>query len=278
MVIKKGRLCMGPKCSGLPDNALFITDSGWAVIMITRKLSLEIMQQPDDETCGPTCLHAIYNYYGDEIGIEQVVNEVKCLETGGTLAVHLGNHALKRGYKAEIFTNNLQMFDPTWFREKGVPLKSKLLAQLKYKKTDRFRNATSGYLTFLENGGQIHFTPISKNLIRFYLQKEKPILAGLSATYLYDTAREIPETNEYHDIRGVPSGHFVVIRGYDLIRKKVMIADPYCSNPLFGKHYYSVNINRLIHAILLGIVTFDSNLLVIEPADSEGGFLQHVVE
>ena len=236
--------------------------------MIMQKLPLEILPQPDDETCGPTCLHAIYNYYGDQISIDQVIGEVRCVDTGGTLAVHLGNHALKRGYKADIFTNNLHMFDPTWFKEKGVSLKQKLLAQAKHKRSDRFKNATAGYLSFLENGGEIHFTPITRKLIRMYLQHEKPILAGLSSTYLYDTAREIPETNEYHDVKGVPSGHFVVLRGYDLMRKKIMIADPYYSNPLFEKHYYSVNINRLIHAILLGIVTFDSNLLVIEPAES----------
>lgn len=236
--------------------------------MITRKLPLEILQQPDDETCGPTCLHAIYNYYGDEITIDQVIEEVKKVDTGGTLAVHLGNHALKRGYNAEIFTNNLHMFDPTWFKEKGISLKNKLLAQLRHKRSDRVKNATSGYLAFLENGGSIHFTPITKKLIRMYLQHEKPVLAGLSATYLYDTAREISETNEYNDIKGVPSGHFVVLRGYDLMSRKVMIADPYSSNPLFRKHYYSVNINRLIHSILLGIVTFDSNLLVITPPEN----------
>lgn len=236
--------------------------------MITRKLPLEILQQPDDETCGPTCLHAIYNYYGDEVTIDQVIEEVKKVDTGGTLAVHLGNHALKRGYNAEIFTNNLHMFDPTWFKEKGISLKNKLLAQLRHKRSDRVKNATSGYLAFLENGGSIHFTPITKKLIRMYLQHEKPVLAGLSATYLYDTAREISETNEYNDIKGVPSGHFVVLRGYDLMSRKVMIADPYSSNPLFRKHYYSVNINRLIHSILLGIVTFDSNLLVITPPEN----------
>lgn len=236
--------------------------------MITRKLPLEILQQPDDETCGPTCLHAIYNYYGDEITIDQVIEEVRKVDTGGTLAVHLGNHALKRGYNAEIFTNNLQMFDPTWFKEKGISLKNKLLAQLRHKRSDRVKNATSGYLAFLENGGSIHFTPITKKLIRMYLQHEKPVLAGLSATYLYDTAREISETNEYNDVKGVPSGHFVVLRGYDLMSRKVMIADPYSSNPLFRKHYYSVNINRLIHSILLGIVTFDSNLLIINPPEN----------
>ena len=67
--------------------------------MVT-KLHLEISGQPDDTTCGPTCLHAVYRYYGDAIPLRQVIAEVKSLSGGGTLAVLLGNHALSRGYRA----------------------------------------------------------------------------------------------------------------------------------------------------------------------------------
>ena len=31
----------------------------------TRELDLDILAQPDDETCGPTCLHAVYRYFGE---------------------------------------------------------------------------------------------------------------------------------------------------------------------------------------------------------------------
>ena len=27
----------------------------------------EIQRQPDDVSCGPTCLHAVYRYFGDEL-------------------------------------------------------------------------------------------------------------------------------------------------------------------------------------------------------------------
>ena len=60
------------------------------------KLEVEILTQPDDFTCGPTCLHALYQYFGDEIPLEQVIREVQFLEGGGTLDVLLANHALKR--------------------------------------------------------------------------------------------------------------------------------------------------------------------------------------
>jgi len=45
----------------------------------------------------------------------------------------------------------------------------------------------------------------------------------------------------------------------------VLIADPLQKNPLAGVNQYIVSIDRVICAILLGIVTYDANLLIIEP-------------
>ncbi|HAU0282044.1 TPA: peptidase-C39 like family protein, partial [Legionella pneumophila] len=36
-------------------------------------------------------------------------------------------------------------------------------------------------------------------------------------------------------------------------------------NPVSGDNYYTVSIHRLINAIMLGVVTRDGNLLIIEP-------------
>ena len=50
---------------------------------------------------------------------------------------------------------------------------------------------------------------------------------------------------------------------YDKRRKRVLVADPYRMNPISADQYYHVPVNRLIHSILLGIVTYDSNMLII---------------
>jgi hypothetical protein len=75
---------------------------------------LDILPQPDGSSCGPTCLHAVYRYFDDDIPLQQVIAEVPTLEDGGTLAVYLACHALLRGFKATIISYNLQIFDPTW--------------------------------------------------------------------------------------------------------------------------------------------------------------------
>ena len=224
-----------------------------------------ILSQPTDVSCGPTCLHAVYEFYGDSLSLEKVINDVKQVRGGGTLAVMLGNHALKRGYKATIYTYNLQIFDPSWFNP-TTDISSKLLEQLSYTPAKKIKQATKAYLEFLSMEGKIVFEELSPALIRGILNRQVPILTGLSSTYLYQEPREIPETNQHHDTRGYPVGHFVVISDYEPHEKLVHIADPLNPNPINkASQYYQVKIQRLINAILLGIVTYDANLLVIEP-------------
>src|SRR5258708_4613499 len=101
------------------------------------RLQVEILPQPDDFSCGPTCLHALYRYYGEGISLDRVVAEVPMLDSGGTLDVLLANHALARGYSAKVFTYNVQMFDPTWFGEPPVDLAERLRLQLDHKDSPR---------------------------------------------------------------------------------------------------------------------------------------------
>jgi len=59
-------------------------------------------------------------------------------------------------------------------------------------------------------------------------------------------------------------GHFVVLHGYDADTDSVLVADPLHENA-FGSHNYRVGMLRLLGAILLGVLTYDGNLLVIAP-------------
>ncbi len=232
---------------------------------MTVVLNLDIMEQPDDTTCGPTCLHALYRYYGDEIPLSMVIEEVKSLEEGGTLAVMLACHALTRGYRAKIYTYNLHMFDPTWFSPTVPDFSDRLKRQSAAKEDPKLRFATNAYLEYLDLGGKLAFEDLTHRLIRRYLKMGHPILTGLSATYLYNCARERPDDCSDDDVGGYPSGHFVILYGYNRDRRTVRVADPLKREG----HYYEVEIHRLVSAILLGIVTYDANLLVVEPPRSK---------
>jgi hypothetical protein len=233
-----------------------------------KTLPFRILPQPTETTCGPTCLHAVYRFYGERVSLDKIIDEIPYLEEGGTLAVMLGCHALKRGYKAEIYTYNLDMFDPTWFVHPNTDLPGFLAAQKKAKRNKKLRLATDVYLEYLSLGGKLHFEDLTPSLLRRHIQHERPVLTGLSATYLYRSAREVASSNEYNSIEGEPSGHFVVLAGYDKDIRNLLVADPFHLNPFAGSNYYWVEIQRVISAILLGIVTYDANLLIIEPPDT----------
>lgn len=225
---------------------------------------LIIAPQPDGTSCGPTCLHSVYNYYGDDTDLLNVISEVKALDQGGTLAVFLASHALKRGYRAAIYTLNLHVFDPTWFKGNNIDLKSKLIRRSENSCDPKLKTAVSGYIEFLELGGEIFFRDLTISIIKNFLYRNIPVISGLSSTFLYRSMRET-NSGEDNDIFGEPQGHFVVLVNYDRKKKKILIADPYKKNPISRGQYYFVNVSRLINSILLGIVTYDSNLLVIEP-------------
>jgi Guanylylate cyclase len=231
---------------------------------------MKIKNQPNDTTCGPTSLHAVYKYYGDKITLKNVISQVTHFDEGGTLAVLLGCHALERGYNAKLYTYNLNIFDPTWFQE-DVDLISKLREQYNYKKDKKLKTVSKAYIRFLEKGGKLRYDELTTSLLKKYFEQGIPILTGLSATYLYQSKRELTIKNNklaYDDIRGYPMGHFVVLCGYDEEKKHVVIADPYTNHP-FNSNYYSVKVNRLINSILLGIVTYDSIFLIIEPKNKK---------
>jgi len=237
-----------------------------------KSLQIPILPQPTDITCGPTCLQAIYRYYEDSIPLTQLIQEVISLEEGGTLAVLLAIHALKRGYKAVIYTYNLQVFDPTWFDADGYAIKdlpARLQAQAEFKQKSKLSFATEGYLELLKLGGEIRFKDLNRNLLTKYLKKKIPILTGLSSTFLYHSCREIGDPIVDDDIKGVPQGHFVVLSGYDAKKGEIEVADPYQRNPYSKDLKYSISADRVVCSIMLGILTYDANFLIILPTTTK---------
>lgn len=231
-------------------------------------LDLSILRQPDNITCGPTSLHAVYRYFGDDIKLEEVITQTHKLVGGGTLAVMLGCHALERGYQAKLYTFNINVFDPTWFTHNPVPDLSERLkrqAKAKAKSDPKLGAATQGYLRFLELGGQIRFEDLSTRLLSAQLRRNRPILVGLSSTYLYRSAREFGPNDDSDDINGVPMGHFVVVCGYDPGRRVARVADPLHDDTGVRGQIYEVPMARLVAAIMLGILTYDANLLIVWP-------------
>ena len=228
------------------------------------KSKFAIPRQPDDITCGPTCLYSIYQHYGHHKELSKVIDEVPQLGGGGTLGAWLGLHALREGFKVSLYTYNLNIFDPTWSLLGHDELIQKLASQIEVKKRAKIQIASGAYMDFLKAGGEIRFADLSVSLLMEYLMLGIPLITGLSASYLYRSMREYGKYPVPDDIRGVPQGHFVVLTGCDPSRNVVFVADPYHPESMTSGRTYKITIEHLICSILLGVVTYDGNLIVIK--------------
>lgn len=250
-------------------------------------LDFRIQAQPDNVSCGPTCLQAVYRHFGQERSVQRLIREIDQLQDGGTLAVILGQHALRLGFRSTIYTFDLKVFDPSWFASRfslefhregtaradnmeAGELIERLKLQKKHKKSVKLQMASQAYIDYLQAGGRILMEDLSFDFIVAHLKRDQPILTGLSSTYLYHCHREHGDNLDADDVRGLNQGHFVVLTGYNQRQRSVTVSDPYLPNPS-RKQVYKVPFDRLAAAIFLGVLTYDANLLVIEPKTAKKG-------
>lgn len=229
----------------------------------TRPVILDVPRfaQPDEVSCGPTSLAQVYHFYKRGRPLDEVIRATPRNPDGGTQAVYLGITALRDDFKATIYPYNLRVFDPTWRKLGAAELIGKLNRRLEVVRPPKLRRTTAAYIEYLESGGKVRFAELTERLLVRILRRAQPILTGLSATYLYRTPRERDE--EYDDVSGEPVGHFVVVCGYYPKTRRFVVSDPSTHIPFSRSGRYSVGADRLIPAILLGELTYDSVLLIV---------------
>lgn len=241
---------------------------------ISHELAVQRFVQPDDVTCGPTCLRKVYNFFGLDVEVEELLGELDRNEDGGTLAVFLGISAIGRGFRARIYSYDLRIFDPTWAMLDIESLAEKILLRAPHLPSPKVVRAAEAYLRFLDLGGEIRFDELTPRLLKHILDRNHPVLAGLSATHLYRMPRERhdPDSDRLFDddIAGDPIGHFVVIVGYDHWGRQFSIRDPSAHVPLSDDGRLVVDAQRLINSILLGDLTYDAVLLELWPGERAG--------
>ena len=218
-------------------------------------------------------MRKVYDFYGRSATLEEIIGALQRNDDGGTLAVYLGISALSQGYHARIYSYDLQIFDPTWFELGKLALAQRIQARVPYLRDPKRVRAASAYIEFLGGGGELAFTELTPALFRSIIDDGHPILAGLSATYLYRFARERWDERAKllvdDDIAGEPIGHFVVISGYENWGRRVIVLDPSEHVPAEDGRVV-VDTGRVINAILLGDATYDAVLLEIWPEGFTG--------
>jgi hypothetical protein len=227
------------------------------------RLDVERIEQPDDLTCGPTALLQVLRFHGLDLGLDDVLATLRRNPDGGTLAVYLALAALELGFRPTLYSYNLDVFDPTWAHLDAAALVAKLEARHREVEGERLRRILRAYAELLRRGGRVRLADLERRLVVGLLAAGHPVLTGLSATWLYATARELAE--EEDDVGGWPVGHFVVVSGYEPRSDRFLLVDPSRQTPLSRTGVYAVASERLMASVLLGGATDDAVLLVLEP-------------
>jgi hypothetical protein len=273
MAARKSPLTTPPKLRKEAPPLLLRSEDRVRDSAVARELRVQRFVQPDDVTCGPTCLRKVYDFYGMEIDLEEVVDGIERNEDGGTLAVFLGMAAMRRGLNARIFCYDLQIFDPTWAPLTRDALVARIRARFPYLRDAKRKRAAVAYVRYLEMGGELAFDELTPGLLKSIIDRGHPVLAGLSATYLYRFPRERWDSALGRlvddDVAGEPTGHFVVISGYENWGRRLTILDPSEHVPASDDGRVMADADRVINAILLGDATYDAVLLELWPNHEE---------
>jgi hypothetical protein len=151
------------------------------------RLQLDILAQPDNVTCGPTCLHAVYRFYGDQLPLDQVIQRDSAASRRWDIGCFAGVPRFAPRLRRDHFDVQSADLRPDLVSA-PISLAWRIVCELRWPSSGSSKLACgerglSGIATDL--GGRIQMEDFTSRLIRRYLKREIPILTGLSATYLY---------------------------------------------------------------------------------------------
>lgn len=245
--------------------------------MREKELKIKIEEQMDFE-CLPSCLKAVFDYYNINISQDKIIN---CVSKNSfklyDWEFKAGKLAVEQGLSVEIFTNVNYIFDPSWFKlEEGEILK-KLKQEFNFSKNrqteiskqpdqkvfiypnkdiaSRYTNEIKAVINYIQVGGRINFSPVSKKLIEDKLSENIPLIVSINSVLLHRMKRVF--NNKPDDIRGVTWGHVVVISGYD--KKRFKLSDP-------GGLFYRDSLEYWVDKDLLleSFLRYNGQLLVLK--------------
>jgi hypothetical protein len=233
----------------------------WPHNLVLNKYYLPIKSftQPDDCSCGLCCLKIVLSFLGREVPFDALEKMMPPLYDIGLYDSQIGKTALDLGFSSTIYTYNYRIFHPIWNRLDRGALIGKLLIKQSCAMTPYQALAAQCYILYLQEGGDLFFYPLSKEMIIAHLAQGLPVIAALDMSFLYDCTAFYDEFSEHR------ATHFIVIHGYNPEDHTFHVSDPWHSIPLpHDKGQYIIDADRVINAIFLGEYWNDASILVIQ--------------
>lgn len=230
--------------------------------MTKKDLKISQFDQITHSSCIPACLQEVFSYYKKQISQENILNSLKYPERGMAI-IQAGFFAKNYGFEPIIITNNIVIFDPTWFYLTNKELIDNLKKRKKF--VDQYnRSLIDAHIEYLKVAGTIKFDAISANLLKQYLSQNIPIIMDLASTYLYKKAKSTRPGAFDNAFSGDIEGHGVVIAGFN--GDKFKIVDPNSKqNPYSKSGIYWIESDKLMASF--GILDGKSILMIQKQID-----------
>jgi len=222
------------------------------------------------QDCVQSSASQILSYYGINKTIDEIKKEVPVYINSdgkplGSSLGHIATYFIQLGLETTLHSVDIEIFDRSWKNLDNQAIIQKLKERRKYLKHARYEESAldlvvSGYVLFLEKGGNIIF-PIVDEAYLYKLLQKGPIFTILSYNFLNQVPKYtfIPEGKSIQDsIMGAPSTHAVVISGYK--QGKFEITDP--DYEFEGKRL--IDAGQIIGAFYLAETDFDPLLITLK--------------
>ena len=86
------------------------------------RLAVDILPQPDETTCGPTCLHAIYRYWQEDEPLSEVIARTGKSSRAARWPYSWRATPCARATAPRSIPITSTVFDPTWFTDPTVEI------------------------------------------------------------------------------------------------------------------------------------------------------------
>ncbi|MBD3280341.1 hypothetical protein GF389_02360 [Candidatus Dojkabacteria bacterium] len=206
-------------------------------------------QKVGTNVCGPLCLVNIFENLGDKALVEDIMEDLGVTENEITYLPQLALYAHKNNLKIKYLQSNPREISPNW---KGLESDKYLETLKKFQeemdKESIWKKNLKFLIEYIEAGGEIEVDDLSREKISQYLAEGYVVLAAVEQTWLWGK-RKVKGKIEYDDLKGKPSGHFVVIYKED--GDDFLVSDPYPTG-LEGKEgLYRVSKDTMLVSILV---------------------------
>jgi len=185
------------------------------------KLDVPYIKQ-EKNMCGPSSLQQVLEYYGRKISLKDILANVKMFPFG-TPPPYLAIGAKKLGYKVRLISFDVNYVDPSWKNSPKNEIIEKLKKRLPTIKNRIINRRTKGLIMALESGVELDIKIPSEKILIKYMKRGIPPIITLSYNVLHDYKRKL--NDKLDDVKGLPTGHYVVVSGYD--DNNFIVTDPF---------------------------------------------------